>query len=77
LIEDVFAMIPNVEFFDRLRKDIYELNQKQTSFIDHFEKLKSKIHRVTNDFLAMRQNRGGEIVDENFTKEQQRALMSI
>ena len=53
-IDEVLQDLPDLKFLDTLRRDIYELDQKQISFQNHFNDLKSKVMRVTNDFLAMR-----------------------
>jgi len=76
-IEDHFTHLPDVTLMDTIRRDIYELDQKQISFTNHFNELKSKILRVTNDFLNIRQSNGGDIQDESFSKDLKKVLMAM
>ena len=40
------------------------------SLVDHFEDMKLSVQKVTNDFLSLRQAKGGEIIDDNFLRDE-------
>ena len=65
-IAKIVSTLPNLELIDRIRKDIHELDKKQRSFKDHFDDFQRLTQQVTSDYLAMRQSRGGDIVDAKF-----------
>ena len=62
--------MPHVELIDNIRRDIHTLDEKQLSLVDHFEDMKLSVQKVTNDFLSLRQAKGGEIIDDNFLRDE-------
>ena len=62
---------------DSIRRDIHELDERQSYFIDHFEEFRSQIQDVTNSFLNLRSSNGGEITDENLAKEELSVQLGI
>ena len=76
-IEEIFNSLPHVDLIDMIRKDIHELDEKQRSFLQHFEEFRGGIHDVTNQFINLRQSNGGGITDENLIKEQRQLQINI
>lgn len=76
-IEEFVIMMPHLELIDNIRKDIHGLDLIQNEFTGHFKQLKSKIAEAAQDFLSVRQSNGGEIIDENFSREQAHLQLAI
>ena len=69
--------LPHLEMISELQRDIHELNEKQVSFVYHFDEFQRLTQDVANDYLRIRQAKGGEIFDENFKREESSVQMAL
>lgn len=76
-IAQIYQSLPHVDLMDTIRKDIHDLDSTQLSFTEHFDEFRGLIQFYTNEFIEMRKAHGGEIMDENFAKEEAQLKLGI